>query len=596
MLRPRSCEALDMADRVDFYFRQRVTEAELDLAFELLERADRNFASDIGVYGVVNGAVPAPHSPVPDLSIDLTAPGRAYDNLGQRIFFGTAQTVDCSVDLAGVPTTVPTLGRERWTSVFLRFKRLLSDPRSDGNSQQVFFRRDESFELVIRQAPDGPAGLAPRPLLEPDELLVCDVRRRPGQTQIVAADIDIIRRQAFVFAQGTAVAISRALWTILSPDEGTVQAALDQVDAVLVQHFTAVARRHRANAIDYTPHGFVASGNVQSALNELVDGLGASTGETGASRIGAPPVLGAPASLTFGTVDGQLSELLGIINTHANVLAGAHRASAITANAFAFLSATNVQAQLEEIVDALSSTFGAAQIGIADGAAFFDSTQVEDALSEIAAAFDDDHFRENEAPNAGMHRTIRQPVMGSGKVLLWDAQGTGIPVSRMRVYADDNSVWFMFNARWNGDAWERDLIFDGSGGFRVGNAVFEILRQEAGSGSFSNFTRTVGFPLAGLRNTGLVATGTISEFGKCGSRTRNFTAASVQVVAGHGVTFRVVFPRVPASITFTPQSNSAVVPTPGADNITVEGFGFFMTATAPANTDVFWWGTYAASA
>ena len=29
-----------MADRVDFYFRQRVTEAELDLACELLEQAD----------------------------------------------------------------------------------------------------------------------------------------------------------------------------------------------------------------------------------------------------------------------------------------------------------------------------------------------------------------------------------------------------------------------------------------------------------------------------------------------------------------------------------------------------------------------------
>ena len=34
-----------MADRVDFYFRQRVTEAELDLAFELLEQADRNLAA-----------------------------------------------------------------------------------------------------------------------------------------------------------------------------------------------------------------------------------------------------------------------------------------------------------------------------------------------------------------------------------------------------------------------------------------------------------------------------------------------------------------------------------------------------------------------
>lgn len=36
-----------MADRTDFHFRQKVTEAELDLAFALLEKADRNLAADI---------------------------------------------------------------------------------------------------------------------------------------------------------------------------------------------------------------------------------------------------------------------------------------------------------------------------------------------------------------------------------------------------------------------------------------------------------------------------------------------------------------------------------------------------------------------
>jgi hypothetical protein len=70
-----------MADRVGFYFRQRVTEAELDLAFALLEKADRDLAADLNIYGIVSGAVPAPHSPVPDLTVDLTAPARAYDNL-----------------------------------------------------------------------------------------------------------------------------------------------------------------------------------------------------------------------------------------------------------------------------------------------------------------------------------------------------------------------------------------------------------------------------------------------------------------------------------------------------------------------------------
>lgn len=106
-----------MADRVDFYFRQRVTEAELDLACELLEQADRDLAADIGIYGIVTGAVPTQHSPVPDLTVDLTSPTRAYDRLGQRIFFGTDQTVDCSVDLVGIPTAVSGPANERWLAV-----------------------------------------------------------------------------------------------------------------------------------------------------------------------------------------------------------------------------------------------------------------------------------------------------------------------------------------------------------------------------------------------------------------------------------------------------------------------------------------------
>ncbi len=41
-----------MADRLDYYFRQKVTEAELGLAFELLEKADRNLVlSATGIHG-----------------------------------------------------------------------------------------------------------------------------------------------------------------------------------------------------------------------------------------------------------------------------------------------------------------------------------------------------------------------------------------------------------------------------------------------------------------------------------------------------------------------------------------------------------------
>lgn len=41
----------DIADRVDVDFRQRVTDAELDLAFARLEKADRDRAADLNLYG-----------------------------------------------------------------------------------------------------------------------------------------------------------------------------------------------------------------------------------------------------------------------------------------------------------------------------------------------------------------------------------------------------------------------------------------------------------------------------------------------------------------------------------------------------------------
>ena len=356
-----------MASRTDFYFRQKVTEAELDLAFELLEKADRDLAADIGVYGIVSGAEPTPHAPVPDLTIDLTAPGRAYDNLGQRIFFGTGQTVDCSVDHAGLPTEVPVVGQERWIGVFLRFERLLSDPRTDGNSQQVFFRRDESFEIVIRQGATAASGHAVKVPLQPDELLICDLRRAHGQTQILAPDIDTSRRQAFIFAQGDAVQITSGGWSTLAPATDTVQSTLDAVDAELTGHFGGSARRHPANDIDYAPHGFVGSHTVQTALNELIDELStAASGHPGAMRVGADAATGTPHALPAGNVDGQLSLLLSWLNAHVSAASGAHNASAIAAQAHHYIGSTSVQAQLQEIVSDLQSPapgLGASRIG-----------------------------------------------------------------------------------------------------------------------------------------------------------------------------------------------------------------------------------------
>lgn len=303
-----------MADRLQYFYRQRVTEAELNLGFSLLEKADRNLAADLGIHGIVSGAVPTQHEPVADLTIDLSPPARAYDHLGRRIFFGSGQVVDCAVDLDGTPTAVPTPAEERWLGVFIRFDRLLSEPRTDGHSQEIFFRQEESFTIVVRQGLAAPSETAIRVPLEPDELLICDVLREHGQTQILNSHIDTSRRQAFVFAQGDAVAVVSGLWNILNPDMDTVQSALDAVDSELDDHFSGVA--HAASAISADPHEYIAATSVQGQLQEIVTDLKATTEGDGATHVGNVAAAGSPYSLSAGTVRSQLAALLSNLNLH----------------------------------------------------------------------------------------------------------------------------------------------------------------------------------------------------------------------------------------------------------------------------------------
>jgi len=633
-----------MAGRTDYFFRQKVTEAELDLAFELLELADRNLAADIGVYGIISGAEPTPHSPVPNLTVDLTAPARAYDNLGQRIFFGTGQVVDCSVDHTGIPTEVPVAGQERWLGVFLRFERLLSDPRTDGNSQQVFFRRDESFEVVVRQGPLGPVGGASKVPLMPDELLICDVLRKNAQTQILAPDINVSRRQAFIFAQGDAVEIVSGVWSILSPAVDTVQAALDEVDAEFADHFGGSARRHPASDIDYTPHGFVAAGDVQAAIDEVVDDLSSSAaGNPGAQRVGADAVSGTPNALTASNVDSHLSQILGWLNAHLAATVGAHNASAIAAAVHSYISGTTVQAQLQEIVSDLalqtagaagasrvgadavsgspsslaagtvdsqladllgdindhvgdtSGAHAASAISVADSGGNLSASNVETALAEVLDAFEDDHYRGNET-NAGQHRAIHQPNFGTGKVLLWDAVGVGSNASHFRVHADSDSIWFTVNAFWNGSAWQRDLAGNYAGGFRFSRTAFEMFHDNSFTLTFTDWTRTWRLPMSGTVNSAFEMTGTTQEVGRLGYESHNTYNATRNMAVGGANTFRSRFPSTPSSITFSETSSFNTDGPPSLWDADRDGFGFFDYVNVASNSTLYWFGTYTAVA
>ena len=453
-----------MADRLDYYFRQKVTEAELDLGFELLEQADRAFANDIGVFGIIDGMVASEKAGVPDLSVDLTAPGRAYDQLGRRIFFGTAQNVDLSTDLNGVSTAVQTGGNEKVVSLFVKFDRILSDPRTDGNSQQVFFRRDESFQFVVRQGAEAAAGTAVPPPLQPDEVLIVDVTRTFGQSQILNADLnpnptipgDVGRRQQFIFAEASAISVFSGGFNTLAPITDDVQATLQEIDDELTDHFGATARRHDAPDVDAgatagSPNA-LASGTVRSQLDQLLVHVNAhenqATGAhaasaiayagggawadattnpaasveaqldkivadlaaaTGAPKVGAASTAGSPNALAAGTVKAQLNALLAHLNDHENQATGAHAASAISyagsgnwADATAVAGAS-VEAAIDEVVSDLGATSGAPKVGAAATAGSPNALVAGSVKSQLDALLThiNDHENDASAAHAG---------------------------------------------------------------------------------------------------------------------------------------------------------------------------------------------------
>ena len=398
-----------MSNRLDYYFRQRVTEAELDLGFAELEQADQNLAADLGFTGVLANAVVSQHAPVPDLTVDVSGPGAILDQLGQRIFFSALQNVSVAQDENGVSTAVSAAGKEKIVSVFVKFDRALSDPRVDGNSLTVFFRRDESFKFVVAQGAEAAAGGAIPPPLRSDSILLADVTRSFAQTQVIAGNISNARRQdAFVIA-GSPRSLRR----------GRTIDGLSDLLGYYNAHVNSASDRHPAAAIDYAGGSNWADGTtnpattVEAQLDKLVSDLMATSG---APKVGAAATAGSPNALGAGSVKSQLDALLGFINAHINNASGAHAASAISYASGGNWAdgttnpATTVKTELDKIISDLAGAGGADKVGAivtstwADGAAL-PSTRVKTSLDRIVS----DLAATTGAPKVGAAATSASP-------------------------------------------------------------------------------------------------------------------------------------------------------------------------------------------
>jgi hypothetical protein len=183
-----------MANRRDFYFRQLVAEDEMDESCDGLENADRNIVIDANAEGVWYGLGVSERGAGQNESVDVAA-GSAYDQDGQRMHVPSLQNVDVSVDYLGASTQVGSSGNEKLVGVYLKFDRVLSDPRVDGNSITVYWQRDESYEFVVRQGPEEASPATTYSALQSDEILLADIRRVYNDNTIADADIETTRRE-----------------------------------------------------------------------------------------------------------------------------------------------------------------------------------------------------------------------------------------------------------------------------------------------------------------------------------------------------------------------------------------------------------------
>lgn len=529
-----------MANRKDLYFRQRVTEAELDAAFADLEDADHNLAADLGFTGVLANAVVSPHAPVPNLTVDISGPGCVLDQLGQRIFFSALQNVNVAQDDNAVATTVSAAGKEKVVSVFVRFDRALSDPRIDGNSQTVFFVRAESFQFSVVQGAEADAGATVPPALRADAILLADVTRRFGQAQIVDDAISIARRQDALFLTGAPRSLRR----------GRTSEALADLLAFYNAHVGGTADRHPAAAIDYAGGNTAwADGtqnpatSVEAQIDKMLADLAAAGG---AGKIGAAATNGAPGTLAAGSVKSQLDALLGLQNSHVAAGAGAHPASAIgyavgsawkdgTAN-----PATTAQAQLDKVVKDLVADAGAARIGAGarpnwlDGLVNPAGVSLLTALGKIITDLADQTANADGAARigAGTSGTLPQgsvrsqldalnasavrtnapnvfsltqtfngiadettPVLATTRVagsrrLLWEIAG-GIGSYKYRIYAESSALEVTINARWNGSLWVKDTLATPSAKFDFAPTYFRLNNYEPQTPTFDGWPDAV---------------------------------------------------------------------------------------------------------
>lgn len=371
-------------DIFDWYFKQIVTQSQMDWAFDRVQDSVHAASLDNEFVGIVRGMDPQQHAPTPDKNIDIVGPGTAYDPEGQRCHVADLlSVVDCSQDEFGTDSNPPTPLFERYISVFIRFKRDFTEPALDGNNVVIYTKQLESFEFFVRLGAEAAAGTAiPAPLMA-DAVLVCDILIANGFTAILNADFNLTRREDWVRFSGATIGDR-----VYGTSQDAVEDLLALVDAwasALPFSFTSTWFGPAAVAGPTPPPT-----TIQESLNAIVYDLAQTgAGPSGSDYLGVTDSGVFPLGFVTPWVSANLQAALMSLGTDLDAHIGgappAHPASTITFAPYLYLAATDVQAAIQELVDDLANataTGGATRIGN-DAYLWIGSTTLRAQIREI---------------------------------------------------------------------------------------------------------------------------------------------------------------------------------------------------------------------
>ena len=267
----------------DWFYRQRVTEGEMDAGFGAVATAVETWRS-LWISGVKLGNwLAAPQAPTENAPQDMTVlvpgPLRAWDADGKYLYVPAAETeVNCAEDYQGTPTAVLLAANEKWITICVAFDWDLSDPRVDGNGNTVYYQKDPSFVFEVYQGAEALIGAAVVPAIPTDRVIICDVLLNWNDLTIANADIDHDRRQATLSGHDGTISLATTgpLANFTPADDGTaatgptVATGFQAVDGWMTDHLDGTGTHHDSDDIDFdnVVSGLAAT-NVKAALDEI---------------------------------------------------------------------------------------------------------------------------------------------------------------------------------------------------------------------------------------------------------------------------------------------------------------------------------------